>query len=147
MFVLLDSANAGGGINHKMTVENPTQWTVRVKAWKKTADLNLVAVNDSWTVVPPGSSKTFETGSLCPSYFSGEVKTPEGWRKMKSRSCLGIDFEGDPYSSTAGGHSSAVCCWNVTVEVCLKLPTSQDNKEIGFKQDMVFNDYDVGFCK
>ena len=109
--VLSSEVYSGGGINWKVTVQNPTEYKVRVWVWVR--QLSLSEKYGSKTVISAGGSKTWETGAKCPSAIEGEIYVDGKWLKMKEMDCLG----GDHNHGTA---VSTTCCWNISARVCQK---------------------------
>ena len=120
---------AGGGINYKVTVQNPTDY--KVKVWVFVRHLNLSEkITSDGVVLSPGGSNTWETGAKCRSCIEGQIYSGMKWLKMKNMDCLGgaHDYETETLTT---------CCWNISARVCQK--AGQGYTEM--------RDHDYGFCK
>jgi hypothetical protein len=121
---------AWGGINWKMTVSNPTKYTVRVSAYKVGITLMNELIGEM--TISPGGSYTFETGAKCPAGFSGYISIGGNWLKLKDVNCLGQDL-------SSQSNNAATCCWDISFKVCQKVS--------GNFTDAQYRDNDFGFCK
>jgi hypothetical protein len=65
---LISFAHAGGGVNWKVKVFNPTSYAVRVDL-----DYGALGMKGKAYVINSGSSHTFETGADCPVKLGGLV--------------------------------------------------------------------------
>jgi hypothetical protein len=81
-------AQAGGGINYKVTVSNPTDKTC--SAWVM-VEKGYVQSSEETVTISPGGSYTWETGALCPCGLKGKVYDPVGkeWRLMQCTNMYG----------------------------------------------------------
>ena len=123
------NAYAGGGINWKVTVHNPTDYKIKVWAYVRLASLSE-KLTSSGVVINPGGTYTFETGDKCPTGIEGQIYVDKKWLKMKSMDCLGGAHDYD----TA---VMSTCCWNLSARACQK--AGQGYTEV--------RDHDYGFCK
>jgi len=75
---------AGGGVNWKATVKNPTKYEVHVALWDTAG--NFVARE---VFIQPGGNTTMETGAKCPAMLFGYIQDGPNWRALRSCDCLG----------------------------------------------------------
>lgn len=122
-------AYAGGGINWKFKVQNPTDNKVKVWVFVRLANLSE-KLTATGVVINPGGTYTFETGDKCPTGIEGQIYADGKWLKMKSMDCLGGDHD---YETSV----ASTCCWNISARVCQK--AGQGYTEV--------RDHDYGFCK
>ena len=122
-------AYAGGGINYKVKVQNPTNYKVKVWAYVRLVNLSEKHTS-SGVVINPGETYTFETGAKCPTGIEGQIYADGKWLKMKSMDCLGGDHN---YETSV----MSTCCWDISARVCQK--AGQGYTEV--------RDHDYGFCK
>ncbi len=122
-----DKAYAGGGINHKVTVQNPTELQCKVKVW---VDKVTVAGDMGEKTIQPGGSQTWETGAWCPIGVTGNIysSVDKRWFKMQDTNC---------YGNKQSMEWAPACCWNTTLEVTRKVGTGYSN----------VRDEDYGFSK
>ncbi len=122
-----DTSYAGGGINYKVTVQNPTDLQCRVTVW---VDKVTKAGNMGEKTIPAGGSGTWETGAWCPIGATGKIYSTadSNWLKMQDTNCYGnkMSMEWAP-----------ACCWNTTLEVTRKVGVGYPN----------VRDEDYGFSK
>ncbi len=120
--------NAGGGINHKVTVINDSGSKCKVNLSKDKL------VNEDWVgvvTISAGDSYTFETGSLCPCCLKGQYYDAANnvWRKLLTKN-VGLGNDSKNCDCTAA-------CWDSTWRICRKAGE-------GYTQ---VRDYDFGFCR
>lgn len=119
---------AGGGIDYKVTVRNPTDSRCAVNVYVN--QIVNTPLGSSSTIIQPHTTVIFRTGSLCPSGLRGSYWDADSgvWRKMKDTHCLGYAIS---------YHGFTACCWDVNFYVCRK--TGSPGSAI--------QDKDYGFCK
>ena len=122
-----DKAYAGGGINYKVTVTNPTDLQCKVTVW---TDKVTTAGNMGEKVIGAGGSSTWETGAWCPIGVTGTIysKVDKTWLKMQDTNC---------YGNKQSMEWAPACCWNTTLEVTRKVGVGYPN----------VRDEDYGFSK
>ena len=96
-------AQAGGGINYKVTVNNPTDQKFRV--WLR-IEKGYAQTAEQTALLQPGGSYTWETGALCPCGLQGKVFDPVGreWRWMQC-----VNMYGNRSDCDTGVGNVAVC--------------------------------------
>ena len=75
-----DDCLAGGGVNWKVTIDNPTAYKVEVHVYTRKNVAETVLTTGSIDVercatlkIAPGASQTAECGAKCPVYLSGHI--------------------------------------------------------------------------
>ena len=121
--------HAGGGINYKVTVGNPTDYKVKVWVFVRKVNLSEKLISNA-VILNAGESHTWETGAKCPTGIEGQILAAGKWMKMKSMDCLGGDHN---YETSV----VSTCCWDISARVCQK--AGQGYTEV--------RDHDYGFCK
>ena len=122
-----DKAYAGGGINYKVTVQNPTDLQCKVTVW---VDKVTTAGNMGEKTISPGGSQTWETGAWCPIGVTGKIysSVDKNWFTMQQTNC---------YGDKQSMEWAPACCWNVTLEATRKVGSGYAN----------VRDDDYGFSK
>jgi hypothetical protein len=94
---------AGGGINYKVTVNNPTD--KKFKVWLR-VEKGYAQTAEETAVIKPGESYTWETGAVCPCGLQGKVFDPVGqeWRWMQC-----VNMYGNRSDCNSGAGNVAVC--------------------------------------
>ena len=118
---------AGGGINYKVTVSNPTDKKCRVCLMVE--KLTFQEAKETVTL-SPGDSHTWETGALCPCGLEGKVYDTVGkeWRLMEC-----INMYGHKANCNGVGMVAVCASHSFTIE-----------RKTGVTE---VRDYDYGFRK
>ena len=124
--IVPEKAFAGGGINYKLTMQNPTDHDCKITVW-----VHQVVQAYPWQVktVPAQSTATFETGAWCILGVTGKIysKLDQQWFEMQDTTCEGYNMSvglGIPH------------CFDVHMEVVKKAGIGHDHmrdNDYGFR--------------
>ena len=121
----ITGALAGGGINYKVKVKNPTEHYADVRVNYPTlsgCDYKRIAS------LAPGETQTLEFGANCPSSIYGYIGVSNGWVTIRNMGMSAISTLAD---NSCGGAS----CSNHDLKICRKSGSGSNAK-----------DHDYGFC-